>query len=220
MDYDGSIYIRQALSEVVETLIEAAVIVVLVILVFLGSLRVVMIPLVAIPLSLVGVLFLIWLMGFSINLLTLLAMVISIGLVVDDAIVVVENVHRHMAKMASRPLEAALKGARQVALPVVAMTVTLAAVYFPIGLPGRADRGALHRVCVDAGRRGPRLRRDRIDAEPDDVRLSLDQSRPTRRRRQLARRAVQLLCRIAIGACCRPASPSEVQCCSSPRPSW
>ncbi|MBW2698825.1 MAG: efflux RND transporter permease subunit, partial [Deltaproteobacteria bacterium] len=135
MDYDGSIYIRQALSEVVETLIEAAVIVILVIFFFLGSLRVVMIPLVAIPLSLVGVLFLIWLLGFSINLLTLLAMVISIGLVVDDAIVVVENVHRHMAD-GEQPLDAALKGARQVALPVVAMTVTLAAVYFPIAFLG------------------------------------------------------------------------------------
>jgi multidrug efflux pump len=135
LDYDGSIYIQQALSEVVETLIEAAVIVVLVMLLFLGSLRVVMIPLVAIPLSLVGVLFLIWLMGFSINLLTLLAMVISIGLVVDDAIVVVENVHRRMVN-GEQPLEAALKGARQVALPVVAMTVTLAAVYFPIAFLG------------------------------------------------------------------------------------
>jgi multidrug efflux pump len=135
LDFDGSIYIRQALREVVETLIEAAVIVILVILVFLGSLRVVAIPLVAIPLSLVGVLFLIWLMGFSINLLTLLAMVISIGLVVDDAIVVVENVHRHIEN-GETPLEAALNGARQVALPVVAMTVTLAAVYFPIAFLG------------------------------------------------------------------------------------
>jgi multidrug efflux pump len=135
MDFDGSIYIQQALGEVVETLIEAGVIVVLVILLFLGSLRVVLIPLVAIPLSLVGVLFLIWMMGFSINLLTLLAMVISIGLVVDDAIVVVENVHRHMAE-GEPPLAAALKGARQVALPVVAMTLTLAAVYFPIAFMG------------------------------------------------------------------------------------
>jgi multidrug efflux pump len=135
LDFDGSIYIREALGKVAETLLEAAVIVVLVILMFLGSLRVVAIPLVAIPLSLVGVLFPIWLMGFSINLLTLLAMVISIGLVVDDAIVVVENVHRHIEND-EPPLEAALKGARQVALPVVAMTVTLAAVYFPIAFLG------------------------------------------------------------------------------------
>jgi hydrophobe/amphiphile efflux-1 (HAE1) family protein len=135
MDFDGSIPIRQALVEVLETLIEAAAIVVLVIFLFLGSLRVVAIPLVAIPLSLVGVLFLIWLLGFSINLLTLLAMVISIGLVVDDAIVVVENVHRHIEN-GEQPLEAALKGARQVALPVVAMTLTLAAVYFPIAFLG------------------------------------------------------------------------------------
>ncbi len=135
MDFDGSVYIRQALREVIETLIEASAIVVLVIFLFLGSLRVVSIPLVAIPLSLVGVLFLIWLLGFSINLLTLLAMVISIGLVVDDAIVVVENVHRHI-EAGELPLEAALMGARQVALPVVAMTVTLAAVYFPIAFLG------------------------------------------------------------------------------------
>ncbi len=135
MDFDGSVYIRQALEEVIMTLVEATVIVVLVIFLFLGSLRVVAIPLVAIPLSLVGVLFLIWLMGFSINLLTLLAMVIAIGLVVDDAIVVVENVHRHIED-GEQPLEAALKGARQVALPVVAMTLTLAAVYFPIAFLG------------------------------------------------------------------------------------
>ncbi|MBW2275725.1 MAG: efflux RND transporter permease subunit, partial [Deltaproteobacteria bacterium] len=135
LDYDGSIYITQALQEIVRTLIEAALIVVLVVLVFLGSLRVVVIPLVAIPLSLVGVLFLIWAMGFSINLLTLLAMVISIGLVVDDAIVVVENVHRHIED-GKRPIDAALHGARQVALPVIAMTLTLAAVYFPIAFLG------------------------------------------------------------------------------------
>ena len=135
LDYDGSIYITQALREIVTTLIEATVIVVLVVLVFLGALRVVLIPLVAIPLSLVGVLFLIWLMGFSLNLLTLLAMVISIGLVVDDAIVVVENVHRHI-EAGKRPMDAALHGAREVALPVVAMTLTLAAVYFPIAFLG------------------------------------------------------------------------------------
>ena len=107
MDADGSIYIREALNEVMRTLIEASVIVVLVIFLFLGSLRVVAIPIVAIPLSLVTVLFLIWLMGFSINLLTLLAMVIAIGLVVDDAIVVVENVHRHI-EAGKQPFDAAL----------------------------------------------------------------------------------------------------------------
>ncbi len=135
MDSDASIYISQALEEVLRTLAEASIIVVLVILLFLGSLRVVVIPIVAIPLSLVTALFLIWIMGFSINLLTLLAMVIAIGLVVDDAIVVVENVHRHIED-GQRPLDAALLGAREVALPVVAMTLTLVAVYLPIGFLG------------------------------------------------------------------------------------
>jgi multidrug efflux pump len=135
LDWDGSVVIDEALKEVVSTLLEAALIVILVIYLFLGSFRVVLIPLVAIPLSLVGVVFLILAMGFSLNLLTLLAMVIAIGLVVDDAIVVVENVHRHI-ELGATPMEAALKGAREVALPVVAMTLTLAAVYAPIAFIG------------------------------------------------------------------------------------
>ncbi|MBT3831677.1 MAG: MMPL family transporter [Gammaproteobacteria bacterium] len=135
MDSDLSISISEGLEEVGKTLIEASIIVVLVILLFLGSIRVVAIPIVAIPLSLITVLFLVWLMGFSINLLTLLAMVIAIGLVVDDAIVVVENVHRHIEE-GKQPREAALIGAREVALPVIAMTLTLVAVYLPIGFLG------------------------------------------------------------------------------------
>lgn len=135
LDWDGSVVIDEALKEVIITLIEASLIVILVIFLFLGSLRVVLIPLVAIPLSLIGVVFLILLMGFSLNLLTLLAMVIAIGLVVDDAIVVVENVHRHI-ELGATPREAALKGAREVAMPVVAMTLTLAAVYAPIAFIG------------------------------------------------------------------------------------
>ena len=135
LDWDGSVVIDEALREVIITLLEAALIVILIIYLFLGSLKVVLIPLVAIPLSLIGVVFLILAMGFSLNLLTLLAMVIAIGLVVDDAIVVVENVHRHIEQGAT-PLEAALKGAREVALPVVAMTLTLAAVYAPISFIG------------------------------------------------------------------------------------
>lgn len=135
MDSDLSVYIGEALKEVVQTLLEAALIVVLVIFLFLGSMRVVAIPMVAIPLSLTTVLFFIWSMGFSINLLTLLAMVIAIGLVVDDAIVVVENVHRHIEE-GKDPLPAALTGAREVALPVIAMTLTLVAVYLPIGFLG------------------------------------------------------------------------------------
>ncbi len=135
MDWDGSVAIDMALKEVVTTLVEAGLIVILVIYLFLGSLRVVLIPLVAIPLSLIGVVFIILAMGFSLNLLTLLAMVIAIGLVVDDAIVVVENVHRHIEEGAS-PMDAALVGAREVALPVIAMTLTLAAVYAPIAFIG------------------------------------------------------------------------------------
>ena len=134
-DSDDSIYIREALKQVAKTLIEATIIVILVILLFLGSLRVVAIPIIAIPLSLTSVLFLVWMMGFSINLLTLLAMVVAIGLVVDDAIVVVENVHRHIEN-GSQPPEAAINGAREVALPVMAMTMTLVAVYLPIGFLG------------------------------------------------------------------------------------
>ncbi|MDX1733627.1 MAG: efflux RND transporter permease subunit [Halioglobus sp.] len=135
LDWDGSVVIDEALKEVIMTLAEASFIVILVIFLFLGSLRVVLIPLVAIPLSLIGVVFLILAMGFSLNLLTLLAMVIAIGLVVDDAIVVVENVHRHI-ELGRSPMEAALKGAREVAMPVIAMTLTLAAVYAPIAFIG------------------------------------------------------------------------------------
>ncbi|TGD71911.1 multidrug efflux protein [Mangrovimicrobium sediminis] len=135
LDWDGSIYIDEALAEVSRTLLEAAVIVVLVIFLFLGSARVVLIPLAAIPLSLIGVVFLIMALGFSLNLLTMLAMIIAIGLVVDDAIVVVENVHRHIEGGAT-PMEAALRGAREVALPVVLMTLTLVAVYAPISFIG------------------------------------------------------------------------------------
>ncbi len=135
IDWDGSVVIDEAISQVLTTLIEASVIVILVIYLFLGSLRVVLIPLIAIPLSLIGVVFLIMTMGFSLNLLTLLALVIAIGLVVDDAIVVVENVHRHIEEGAS-PYAAAIAGAREVAWPVVAMTLTLAAVYAPISFIG------------------------------------------------------------------------------------
>ncbi|MEO0435694.1 MAG: efflux RND transporter permease subunit [Pseudomonadota bacterium] len=135
MDWDGSFAIKHALDEVITTILEAGIIVILVIFFFLGSMRVVLIPLVAIPLSLIGVVFVIMAMGFSLNLLTLLAMVIAIGLVVDDAIVVVENVHRHIEEGAT-PLTAALTGAREVALPVISMTLTLAAVYAPIAFIG------------------------------------------------------------------------------------
>ena len=130
--YDATLFIQASIDEVIKTLIEAVFIVILVVFLFLGSLRSVIIPVVTIPLSMIGVLFFMQLMGYSINLLTLLALVLAIGLVVDDAIVVVENIHRHIEE-GKPPYEAALLGAREIAMPVVAMTITLAAVYAPIG---------------------------------------------------------------------------------------
>ncbi|HEY5228422.1 MAG TPA: efflux RND transporter permease subunit, partial [Opitutaceae bacterium] len=133
--YDTTAYINDAIHEVFHTLGDTLLLVVIVIFLFLGSVRSVLIPVVAIPLSLVGAIFLMQIFGFSINLLTLLAIVLSVGLVVDDAIVMVENVERHLAE-GRTPLEAALVGARELVGPIIAMTVTLAAVYAPIGLQG------------------------------------------------------------------------------------
>lgn len=133
--YDASVFIEDSIDEVFLTLAEAVVIVLLVVYLSLGSMRAAIVPAVAVPLSLVGAAFLMLLMGFSINLLTLLAMVLAIGLVVDDAIIVVENVHRHIEQGASR-MDAALIGARELALPIIAMTTTLVAVYAPIGFMG------------------------------------------------------------------------------------
>ncbi|RRV05993.1 multidrug efflux RND transporter permease subunit [Pseudomonas sp. v388] len=130
--YDATLFIQASINEVVKTLIEAVLIVIVVVFLFLGALRSVLIPVITIPLSMIGVLFFMQLMGYSINLLTLLAMVLAIGLVVDDAIVVVENIHRHIEE-GKTPLDAALEGAREIAMPVVSMTITLAAVYAPIG---------------------------------------------------------------------------------------
>jgi multidrug efflux pump len=133
--YDSTRYIDDALHEVLHTLTETLIIVVCVIFLFLGSVRSILIPVVAIPISLVGAAFLMLLFGFTINLLTLLAIVLSVGLVVDDAIVVVENVERHLQKGLT-PFDAAIKGARELFGPIIAMTITLAAVYAPIGLQG------------------------------------------------------------------------------------
>ena len=130
--YDATNFIRASLWEVVKTLSEAAIIVVAVIFLFLGNLRSTIIPIVTIPLSLVGVLGLLLALGYSINLMTLLALVLAIGLVVDDAIVVVENIYRHIEE-GHRPIQAALMGAREIVYPIVAMTITLAAVFAPIG---------------------------------------------------------------------------------------
>ena len=133
--YDATAYIESSIIEVITTLVETLLIVMLVIFLFLGSLRSVLIPIAAIPISLIGAVFLMQIFGFSINLLTLLAIVLSVGLVVDDAIVVVENVERHISEGKNR-LDAALLGARELIGPVIAMTVTLVAVYLPIGLQG------------------------------------------------------------------------------------
>ncbi|MGH6734763.1 MAG: efflux RND transporter permease subunit [Methyloceanibacter sp.] len=129
--YDATNFIRASLWEVVKTLGEAAIIVVVVIFLFLGNLRSTVISIVTIPLSLVGVLAMLLALGYSINLMTLLALVLAIGLVVDDAIVVVENIYRHIEE-GKRPFEAALLGAREIVYPVIAMTITLAAVFAPI----------------------------------------------------------------------------------------
>ena len=141
--YDATAYINDAIGEVVKTLIDTLLIVMVVIFIFLGSLRSVVVPVVAIPISLIGALFLMQAFGFTLNLLTLLAIVLSVGLVVDDAIVVVENVERHMREGMSR-MQAALVGARELIGPIIAMTITLAAVYTPIALQGGLT-GALFR---------------------------------------------------------------------------
>ena len=133
--YDSTKFIQSSIDEVKNTLIEAVLIVVVVIFLFLASFRSVIIPVVTIPLSLIGVCSLMLAMGFSFNLLTLLAMVLAIGLVVDDAIVVVENIHRHLEE-GKTPVQASLQGAREIVGPVISMTITLAAVYAPIGFLG------------------------------------------------------------------------------------
>ena len=141
--YDSTEYIQDAINEVLSTLSETLLIVIIVIFLFLGSFRAVLIPIVAIPISLVGAVFLMLIAGFTINLLTLLAIVLSVGLVVDDAIVMVENVERHLA-LGEKPFQAAIKAARELVGPIIAMTITLAAVYAPIGIQGGLT-GALFR---------------------------------------------------------------------------
>jgi multidrug efflux pump len=141
--YDSTKFITSSINEVVKTLAEAVIIVIVVIFLFLASLRSVIIPVVTIPLSLIGVCAMMMAAGFSLNLLTLLAMVLAIGLVVDDAIVVVENIHRHLEE-GKTPVQASLQGAREIVGPVISMTITLAAVYAPIGFLGGLT-GALFR---------------------------------------------------------------------------
>lgn len=133
--YDSTVAINESINEVIHTILEAALIVLVVITLFLGSFRAVLIPIITIPLSLIGVAVAMQAMGFSWNLMTLLAMVLAIGLVVDDAIVVLENVDRHI-KLGEPPFRAAIIGTREIATPVIAMTLTLGAVYAPIALMG------------------------------------------------------------------------------------
>src|SRR5262245_2139142 len=133
--YDSTEYIQSAIQEVLKTLTETLLIVILVIFLFLGSVRAVAIPIVAIPVSLIGAVFLMQVSGFTINLLTLLAIVLSVGLVVDDAIVMVENVERHL-RSGTPPFQAAIEAARELIGPVIAMTLTLAAVYTPVAIQG------------------------------------------------------------------------------------
>ncbi|WP_404365245.1 efflux RND transporter permease subunit [Marinobacter sp.] len=133
--YDASDFIEDSINEVIKTLIEAILIVLVVVFLTLGSLRAAIVPSVAVPLSLIGGAFFMLMMGFSLNLLTLLSMVLAIGLVVDDAIIMVENVHRHIEAGESR-FDAAINGAREMATPIIAMTTTLVAVYAPIGFMG------------------------------------------------------------------------------------
>src|SRR6202012_84984 len=133
--FDTTRFINTAITEVIKTLIEALIIVTVVIYLFLGTLRAVVIPVVAMPLSLVGAFFLMLAFGYSINLLTLLALVLAIGLVVDDAIIVVENVDRHL-KEGMAPFPAAIQAARELGGPIIAMTIVLVAAYVPIGFQG------------------------------------------------------------------------------------
>ncbi len=133
--YDSTEFINTSIVEVVHTLVEALIIVTVVIYLFLGSLRAVIVPVIAMPLSLIGTFFVMLMFGYSINLLTLLAIVLAIGLVVDDAIIVVENVDRHM-KEGMKPYDAAIRAARELGSPILAMTVVLIAVYVPIGFQG------------------------------------------------------------------------------------
>ena len=184
------------------TLAETLIIVVCVIFLFLGTVRSILIPVVAIPISLIGAAFLMLIMGFTINLLTLLAIVLSVGLVVDDAIVVVENVERHLQEGLT-PFQAAIKGARELFGPIIAMTITLAAVYAPIGLQGRAHRHALSRVRVYPGGRGAGLRRGRAHAFADDVLEAPARRRFPSRLRRLDQSALRCRAAPAMCACWR-----------------
>jgi multidrug efflux pump len=187
--------------------LEAVVLVVMVIFLFLRSLRATLIPLVTIPVALIGAFALMFALGFTLNTLTLLSMVLAIGLVVDDAIVMLENIFRHVEE-GMPPMQAAFKGSREIGFAVVAMTLTLVAVYAPIGFMTGTYGQAVHRVRLDARRRGARLGLRRADALADDVRQAAeapDQAqRVLQRPRERLRGLDQRLSRApAFGACGR-----------------
>jgi multidrug efflux pump len=143
ISYDSTRYIQGAIKEVLKTLSETILIVIIVIFLFIGSLRSVLVPIIAIPVSLIGAGAIMYIFGFTLNQLTLLALVLAVGLVVDDAIVMLENIERHIQEGA-KPVDAAIKAARELMAPTIAMTITLAAVYAPIGIQGGLT-GALFR---------------------------------------------------------------------------
>ncbi len=149
--YDATAQISASIEEVFKTIAEAVAIVVVVILLFLGSFRSVLMPIVTIPLALIGVCFLLYAVGYSINLLSLLAMVLAIGLVVDDAIVVVENIHRHMEEDHMTPMKAAFSGMREISGAIVAMTLTLAAVFAPLAFTGGLTGALFREFAVTLG---------------------------------------------------------------------
>ena len=151
-----------------KTLVEAVLIVTAVVFVFLGSLRSVLIPVIAIPLSLVGTFSVMLALGYSINLLTLLALVLAIGLVVDDAIIVVENVSRHLEEGLS-PFESAIKAARELANPIIAMTIVLVAVYVPIGFMSGLTGALFTEFAFTLGGCCDYVSCDRADTFTDDV---------------------------------------------------
>ena len=162
-------FIDRSIKSVFETIVEAIVLVVLVIFFFLRSLRATIIPIVTIPVSLIGAFGLMYVFGFTINTLTLLAMVLAIGLVVDDAIVMLENIFRHIEDGHAAHARRRSQGAREIGFAIVAMTLTLASVFAPLAFATGRTGPPVHRVRADARRRGAGVGLRRADAVADDV---------------------------------------------------
>ena len=230
---DNSVFIDRSVKSVYATIAEAVVLVALVVFVFLRTLRASIIPLVTIPVSLIGAFALMALAGFTINTLTLLALVLAIGLVVDDAIVVLENIFRHIEEGLA-PFQAAIKGAREIGFAVVAMTLTLAAVYAPLAFtPGRTGRlfvefaltlaGAVHRLGLRRADLTPMMCSKLLRHNPSPNRFdrgmeSLLVGLTRRLRARAALRAGAALDRAAGDGCSRPAAAGG--CSAPPRASW